>query len=250
MKQDSISIITVVYNSEKFIEATIKSVICQNYSNLEYIIIDGASTDCTMQVVNKYKENISKIISEPDRGLYDAMNKGLNLATGDFVLFLNSGDRLSYSTIISDIFSGSDFSNTGVIYGDTDITDEQGQVLHSRRHRPPESLKAEDFLRGMLVCHQAFIARRNIVSSYDTLYKYAADFDWCINAMKKSQHNHNSHKVIALFMDGGQTKKTIVPGLKERYRIMRKHFGLLRATFWNIVLGIKFGWWMLFHKWF
>ncbi len=246
----TISIITVVYNSEKYIRATIESVLSQTYPGIEYIIIDGKSKDRTMEIVGEYTGRISKVVSEPDRGLYDAMNKGLSHSTGDYVLFLNSGDLLSSSTIIEDIFSAANGAQPDVIYGDTDITDSEGNVIHSRRHRPPEVLTADSYKRGMLVCHQSFIAKRSLCPSYDTQYRYAADFDWCLKILEISADIKNSHSVISLFMEGGQTRRTIVPGLKERYRIMRQHYGWLKATFWNVVLGIKFGWWMIWHRWF
>lgn len=246
---NKISIITVVYNSEKYIRRTIESIVGQDYPAIEYIIIDGKSKDTTMQIVNEYRDRIAVIVSEPDKGLYDAMNKGLRLATGSYVLYINSGDALSSPTLLSDIFNDVP-ADSDVIYGDTQITDEDGNILHNRRHRPPEQLTWRDYKRGMLVCHQSFIAKRTLCDEYDTQYRYAADFDWCLNILLKSKVVTNYGKAISLFMDGGQTKRTIVPGLKERYRIMCKYYGKAKATFWNFLLGIKFGWWMIWHKWF
>jgi glycosyltransferase involved in cell wall biosynthesis len=246
---NKISIITVVYNSEKYIRRTIESIVGQDYPAIEYIIIDGKSKDSTMQIVNEYSDRIAVVISEPDKGLYDAMNKGLRLATGDYVLYIHSGDALPSPTLMSDIF-GNASADSDVIYGYTHITDEDGNIVHNRRHRPPEHLTWRDYKRGMLVCHQSFIARRSLCDEYDTQYRYAADFDWCLNILLKSKVVTNYGKAISLFMDGGQTKRTIVPGLKERYRIMCKYYGKMKATFWNIILGIKFSWWMIWHKWF
>ena len=245
-----ISVVTVVFNGGAFIEETIKSVVSQNYTNIEYIIIDGKSTDGTLDIVLRYKDKISRIISEKDTGLYDAMNKGLRVATGDFVLFLNCGDRFSDCGTLSEIFSGRDFSDADVVYGDTDIIDKDGNVVHSRRHRPPEKLEYKDFLKGMLVCHQSFFARRTVVPQYDLKYKYAADYDWCVRILKVSRKNINARRTVSLFMEGGQTSKTIVPGLKERYKIMCRHYGFFRAAFWNAVLSVKFLWWIMFHRWY
>jgi glycosyltransferase involved in cell wall biosynthesis len=244
-----ISIITVVYNSEKYIRRTIESIVGQDYPGVEYIVIDGKSKDTTMQIVNEYRDRIAVVVSEPDKGLYDAMNKGLRLATGSYVLYINSGDALSSPTLLSDIFNNVP-ADSDVIYGDTQITDEDGNILHNRRHRPPEHLSWRDYKRGMLVCHQSFIAKRTLCDEYDTQYRYAADFDWCLNILLKSRVVTNYGKDISLFMDGGQTKRTIIPGLKERYRIMCKYYGKAKATFWNFILGVKFGWWMIWHKWF
>ena len=250
MDNPKISVVTVVYNSKALIENTVKSIINQSYSHIEYIVVDGGSTDGTIDILNRYKKNISTLISEPDRGIYDAMNKGINLASGDFVVFINSGDKFSSPDILENIFSNPDAAQADVIYGDTDITDSDGNIIHSRRHRPPETLNWKSFKRGMLVCHQSFIARRNLIDSYDLTYRYAADFDWCIRILKKSKSVHNSRQVISLFLEGGQTRKTIVPGLKERFRIMRHHYGLISATFWNIILGVRFTWFVIRHRWF
>ena len=250
MNNPKISVVTVVYNSAALIENTVKSIINQSYSHIEYIVVDGGSTDGTIDILNRYKKNISTLISEPDRGIYDAMNKGISLATGDFVVFINSGDKFSSPDILEKIFTNPDAAQADVIYGDTDITDSDGNIIHSRRHRPPETLDWKSFKRGMLVCHQSFIARRNLIDSYDLTYRYAADFDWCIRILKKSKSVHNSRQVISLFLEGGQTRKTIVPGLKERFRIMRHHYGLLSAIFWNIILGVRFTWFVIRHRWF
>jgi glycosyltransferase involved in cell wall biosynthesis len=251
MSEVKISVITVVFNGADYIEETIKSVVNQDYNNLEYIIVDGKSTDGTMEIIKKYEKKISRIISEKDSGLYDAMNKGLGFACGDFVIFINCGDRFSSSGLLSEIFSsGHDFSETGVVYGDTDIIDGSGNVVHSRRHRPPQNLKYSDFLKGMLVCHQSFFARRTLCSPYNPNYKYAADYDWCLNVLKKSRENFNSEKTVSLFLEGGRTAKTVAPGLKERFKIMCSHFGFFRAAFWNVVLSVKFLWWIMFHKWY
>ena len=250
MNNPKISVVTVVYNSAALIENTVKSIINQSYSHIEYIVVDGGSTDGTIDILNRYKKNISTLISEPDHGIYDAMNKGISLATGDFVVFINSGDKFSSPDILEKIFSNPDAAQADVIYGDTDITDSEGNIIHSRRHRPPESLNWKSFKRGMLVCHQSFIARRNLIDSYDLTYRYAADFDWCIRILKKSKSVHNSRQVISLFLEGGQTRKTIVPGLKERFKIMRHHYGLISAIYRNIILGVRFTWFVIRHRWF
>ena len=250
MDNPKISVVTVVYNSAALIENTVKSIINQSYSHIEYIVVDGGSTDGTIDILNRYKKNISTLISEPDRGIYDAMNKGIRLATGDFLVFINSGDKFSSHDILEKIFSAQESSTADVIYGDTDITDGEGNIIHSRRHRPPESLNWKSFKHGMLVCHQSFIARRSLAEGYDLNYRYAADFDWCIRILKKSKSVYNSRQVVSLFLEGGQTRKTIVPGLKERFKIMRHHYGLISAIYRNIILGVRFTWFVIRHRWF
>ena len=250
MLNPKLSVITVVYNSENLIEKTIQSIINQTYSNIEYIIIDGASTDSTMEIVNHYSNKISKIISEPDNGLYYAMNKGLDVASGDYVLFINAGDMLCDTNIVSEIFFNQQATQADVIYGDTDIIDNKGKIIHERRHRPPEKLKFKSFKRGMLVCHQSFIAKKSLAPHYDTNFRYAADYDWCVKILKQSKKNYNANLTISFFLEGGQTRKTIIPGLKERFKSMKNNYGIMSAIFWNIILGIKFTWFVAIHRWF
>ena len=110
-----VTVITVCYNAETGIEKTIQSVIGQTYQNIEYIIIDGGSKDHTLNIVNKYKDRISKVISEPDKGIYDAMNKGILAATGDWINFMNVGDSFFSPDTLSKVFEKSDHSNAGVV---------------------------------------------------------------------------------------------------------------------------------------
>lgn len=128
------SIITVTYNAENVLEDTIQSVITQTYKNVEYIIVDGKSTDKTMEIVGRYKEHIHTVVSERDKGLYDAMNKGIALATGDYVCFLNAGDELHEDDTLQLMVHSLAGLNElpDVIYGETAIVDEEGHFLRMR----------------------------------------------------------------------------------------------------------------------
>ena len=149
------SIITVTYNAGAVLEDTIQSVITQTYKNVEYIIVDGGSKDRTLQIIEQYKEHIHTVISEPDKGLYDAMNKGIKLATGDYLCFLNAGDELHEDdTLQLMVHSITESTLPDVLYGDTAIVDEEGHFLHMRRLSAPEKLTWKSFKQGMLVCHQ------------------------------------------------------------------------------------------------
>src|SRR3989344_1701590 len=146
-----IRIITVVYNAKSLIERTIKSVLSQTYTNIEYIIIDGGSSDGTLEIAEKYQHDIAVILSGKDNGIYDAMNKGLSTATGDFVLFLNAGDELYSTEIISKILS---LGDADVYYGNTAVVNEKGVVIGDRRLSPPEELNWRSLKFGMCVSHQ------------------------------------------------------------------------------------------------
>ena len=135
------SVITITYNAAATLEETILSVISQTYHHVEYIIVDGASTDGTMQIVERYRNKINKMVSEPDKGLYDAMNKGIDLATGDYLVFLNAGDSFHADTTLQQMvhtIKGKELPD--ILYGNTAIVDAQRHFVRMRRLAPPDEL--------------------------------------------------------------------------------------------------------------
>ena len=222
------SIITVTYNAEKVLEDTIQSVIAQTYKHIEYIIVDGGSKDGTLKIIQQYEPHIQKWVSEPDKGLYDAMNKGMKMATGDYVCFLNAGDELyDIDTLGAIVRSIPGNILPDVLYGETALVDENGNFLRMRRLSTPEQLTWKSFKKGMVVCHQAFFARRRHAAEelYNLSYRYSADFDWCIRIMKKSTYLHNTHLTLINYLSEGMTTRNRNASLKERFRIMVKHYG-------------------------
>ncbi len=231
------SVITVCYNAEATIEDTIQSVISQTYHHVEYIIVDGASKDRTMDIVNRYREHIAIVVSERDKGLYDAMNKGIGLATGDYLCFLNAGDSFHEDdTLQQMVHSIHTPQLPDVLYGETELVDHEGHFLRMRRLSAPEVLTWKSFRQGMLVCHQAFFPRRDLVMPYDLRYRFSADFDWCIKIMKKSKILHNTHLTLIDYLAEGMTTRNHKASLKERFSIMTRHYG------WTSTLA--------FHLWF
>ena len=160
-----ISIITVVYNGEKHIGLTIESVLKQSYSAIEYIIVDGKSTDGTLKVIKEF-QGIHKLISEPDEGLYDAMNKGLKAATGDYIWFLNSGDQVYDTDTVQKMVEGME-GLPDIIYGGTMIIDDAQNEVGDRRLRPPAQLTWKSFRQGMVVCHQSIVVKRELAPEYN-----------------------------------------------------------------------------------
>lgn len=234
------SIITVTYNAGSVVEDTIQSIISQTYKNVEYIIVDGGSKDHTLAIIEKYKEHITTIISEPDKGLYDAMNKGIRLATGDYLCFLNAGDELHEDDTLLQIvhtLTGNELPD--VIYGETAIVDEEGHFLRMRRLSAPEQLNWKSFKKGMLVCHQAFFPRRDLVEPYDLRYRFSADFDWCIRIMKKSKNLHNTHLTLIDYLNEGMTTRNHKASLHERFRIMCRHYGYLSTILHHIWFVVR-----------
>ena len=225
------SVITVCYNAEATIEDTIQSVISQTYHHVEYIIVDGASKDRTMDIVNRYRDRIAVVVSEPDKGLYDAMNKGIGLATGDYLCFLNAGDSFHEDdTLQLAAHSIHDNRLPDVIYGETALVDHEGHFLRMRRLSAPDVLTWKSFRMGMLVCHQAFFARRELAEPYDLRYRFSADYDWCIKIMKKSKVLHNTHLTLIDYLSEGMTTRNHKASLRERFRIMVRHYGLASTT--------------------
>ncbi len=225
-----ISIVTVVYNAKSFIEQTIKSVISQSYTNIEFIIIDGGSDDGTLELAEKYQSQIALILSGKDNGIYDAMNKGLKDATGDYVLFLNAGDELYDRDTLTTVFTS--LPNADVYYGNSAVVNQQGIILGDRRLSPPAHLDWKSLKYGMCVSHQSFIARRLLCDYYNLNYAIAADIDWVINVLKQSDKTVNTNIYISKFLEGGMSQRNKLTAWMERFRIMSKHYGFFQ-TLWN-----------------
>jgi glycosyltransferase involved in cell wall biosynthesis len=242
LEKPLVSIVTVVFNGHLLIERTIKSVLSQTYSAVEFIIIDGASTDGTLDVIEKYKSKVNITISEKDNGIYDAMNKGLKNATGDYVLFLNAGDELYAKDTLDTIFSLS--SDADVYYGNTLVVDNGGKELGDRRLTPPENLSWKSLKFGMCVSHQSFIAKRSLCDLYDLNYKISADIDWVINVLKKATKIINTKMYISKFLEGGTSNKNRSKALRERFVIMAEHYGLVSTLFNHIYILFRYP----FHK--
>ncbi len=241
-----ITIITVTYNAASVLQRTLDSVSCQTFQQIEHLIIDGASKDETVRMAEAYQEKASYpviIQSEPDKGLYDAMNKGLHKATGDYLVFLNAGDTLHANdtlTTLTSHLSPLTPQSPAVVYGDTAIVDSEGNFLHLRRLRPPRQLTWKSFKQGMLVCHQAFYVRTDIAQQedYDLQNRHSADVDWCIRVMKRAAQQQlplvNTNAILADFMEGGNTTQHHRASLKERYRVMSHHYGAVHTFFLHL----------------
>ena len=176
-KQTCVSIITVVYNAVSAIEETILSIISQSYTNFEYIIIDGGSTDGTIDIIKKYDKQISTWISETDNGIYDAMNKGIDLATGEWINFMNAGDSFYESDTIEKFVKLYD-NQSDIVYGKSQIFSDAGIYINN-----PMPLSAENYLP---TCHQAFFVKTDLLKSahFDTKYKICADRKFFYDAYK------------------------------------------------------------------
>lgn len=260
MKHDpypKITIATVTYNAEKSLQATLDSVASQTYPNIEHLIIDGCSKDQTMELIHRYVDSNTgkqiphdiKVIREPDKGLYDAMNKAIEHAEGEYICFLNAGDRLHQADTIQKITEQIRVNeeSPAVIYGETDLVDATGRFLRHRRLQIPEQLHWKSFLQGMLVCHQSFYVRTDLARKehYDLKYRYSADYDWCIRIMKQAVSRnmvlHNTHLILTDYLSEGLTTQNHKKSLFERLRIMAHHYSWPVAVYqhlWFIVRAV------------
>lgn len=210
-----VSIITIAYNSAETIEDTIQSVVNQDYDNIEYILVDGGSDDGTLDIVRKYRHKISKIVSEPDQGIYDAMNKGVKMATGDLVGILNSDDLYAYSQVISDIVST--IGNHDSIYADLVYVD-RDNIEKTTRKWISGKYKEGLFLKGWMPPHPTFFLRKVIYDKFG-LYrlelKSAADYELMLRMIHKHKISITYlNKIITKMRVGGQSNVTITNRIK------------------------------------
>jgi len=232
-----ISIITVVYNNRDFLEKTIKSIVFQTYPKIEYIIIDGNSTDGTLDLITSYNDKIAYWISEKDVGIYDAMNKGLSYATGDYVWFINAGDQINQPDTLQAIIKNDPAID--VYYGDTMLIDENDNFLGMRRLRPPRNLTWKSLGMGLVVCHQALIIKRALVGEYNLKYLIAADFDWVMNALKKSTEILNTKTILIKYLQEGFSRHHVALALKERFLIMQKNYGIAITLWFHFRITVR-----------
>lgn len=213
--QPLISIITINYNDGDKLEDTIKSVINQDYELVEYIIVDGSSTDQSLNIMNQYASKIAIAISEPDNGLYDAMNKGIKRASGEWILFMNSGDCFYSLSVLSDIFLVSR-EQQNVIYGDCEVRYDGFSVIKLAKHDQKQLWK------GMMFSHQSMLTRKKILDKnqfqYD-LFPSASDFE-LIYQLSRNEVFYYSDSIISSVDAGGVSDTNRLQSISERYKII------------------------------
>lgn len=226
-----ISVITITYNASATLPLTMESVAEQTIKDFEHIIVDGASTDDTLSVARRMGSERLRILSESDDGLYDAMNKGLKMAHGRYLIFLNAGDRFHSADTLKAYADAIEERAPDIIYGDTDIVDIEGNRIGPRHLSAPDILTFDSFSKGMLICHQAFMVRKDIAPLYDTDYRFSADYDWCIRCIEASRAGDriNLHRVTIDYLSDGLTDNNKKASLIERFRIMAAHYGSMKA---------------------
>ncbi len=233
------SIVTVTYNAAQVLSTTLKSVKEQSFTHFEYLVIDGASTDDTLALVEQAGIATATVWSEPDKGLYDAMNKAIDRATGQYLIFLNAGDAFSTPETLASIAMKAQ-DQADVIYGQTQLVDATGKVVGMRHLSAPEHLTWQSFKDGMLVCHQAFIAKRELCPHYDLSYRFSADYDWCIKVLKQCHSTaYVGDEPIISYLSEGLTTQNHKKSLRERYKIMCHYYGTLPTVLRHVKFACR-----------
>lgn len=214
------SIITVCRNEEASIRATCESIVSQKYQNFEWVVIDGASTDGTLKILNEYSGAIHHLVSEPDKGIYNAMNKGAKRATGEYLIFMNGGDRFASSDVLDAV---AQCPVSDLIVGELEFADDGGV------RKFPSQLNS-GYLRRNMLPHQATFFRRSIFKRFgyfDESFKIAGDYEFFVRIIKKNKVSYHSIlKVLAVFSEGGMSSSSYQRALRkhENHRVRWKYF--------------------------
>lgn len=212
-----ISIITAVYNNENTIADAIESVTSQTHDDIEYIIIDGQSTDATLEIINNYRDKIDIFISEPDDGIYDALNKGIANATGDVVCFLHSDDIYAHENVIAKANALFEESGVDSIYGDL-VYVKKEDVNHVVRYWKSGSFKHSKLKRGWMPPHPTFFVKREVYQqhgSFDTSFDIAADYDKVLRFL-------GSHKISTAYLPEVLIKMRLGGASNKSFANLRK----------------------------
>jgi len=206
-----ISIITSVYNNKETIEDAIKSVLSQTYQNIEYIVVDGGSSDGTLEVIEKYRDKISTFISEPDKGIYDGLNKGVALATGDVVAFLHSDDIYASDNIIKEIVEEFRLSGADGVYGDLVYTpkEDTSKVL---RYWKSKKFDISLLKQGWMPAHPTLFLKKSVYDTYgkfDLSFKIAGDYDFMLRVLSAGTKVSYLPQVFYKMRVGGESNKSI-----------------------------------------
>lgn len=205
-----ITIVTVVYNDRRGLEATVDSVAAQRWPAKEYIVVDGGSTDGSRELIEARADVVDRYVSESDRGIYDAMNKGVAMATGDFVIFMNAGDTFAAPDVIERVMATEGARDADVVYGDVvkgGAVKAAGDVANSHR---------------MFFCHQSCFARREalVAEPFDISHRMSADFKWVKTMIRQRRRFVKTDVAVAVFDTGGVSNRRRSAGLADNIRVV------------------------------
>lgn len=228
-----VSVITVVFNDKAGIERLIKNIAQQSYRNIEYIVVDGGSTDGTLDIIRRHEDLIDHWTSEKDKGIYDAMNKGVSLATGEWVNFMNAGDSFYAPTTVAEIMESMPPS-VDLVYGHT-YYNEDGRM------RLIETYSIDTLWKSMICSHQSIFARRCLLTArpFNLAYKISSDFDFIYYSYTKGAKFHDTKKIVAVHSVDGVSEQRIIRRMLERWKIVRGYTPSAKANLFYLSLLLK-----------
>jgi glycosyltransferase involved in cell wall biosynthesis len=243
-----ISVITINFNHLEGLKNTFRSIVGQTgRSQLEWIVIDGNSTDGSATFLRDNASEFDLLVIESDKGIYDAMNKGLRAAKSEYVWFMNSGDTMHSQQSAAAAIELIQAGNPDIVYSDTMFVtpemQEIGKISDLKPQPFPKALTFNSFRFGMNICHQSFIVRKSITQDYDLQYRQAADVDWIIQILTQNPTSVVSNTLLANFEVGGSSYQHTKKAWKERFDVLTKHYGLLPnllAHVWIIIRRVLF----------
>jgi glycosyltransferase involved in cell wall biosynthesis len=230
------SIITVVYNAKDALEKTVESLRSQTCSNYEHIIVDGGSSDGTTEYIKSLEYNNIKYISEKDNGIYDAMNKGIGLASGEYLLFLNAADTFGSDNLLENITNKIEQNNPKIIYGGANVYSEDGKFISLLK---PFELNKKNLNRyaTRVVCHQSIFVHRDIVKSYSDKYRLKGELNWYYDLVESTNKNEivKLDEMVCNYFLGGTGDKNFLENYVERISVLREH-----NSFFRFILNFPF----------
>jgi glycosyltransferase involved in cell wall biosynthesis len=245
MQSPVFSVITVVYNGKHLLQNTVESILSQEFTDYEYLLIDGGSTDGTVDLIAQYASKYPQIKwkSEKDKGLYDAMNKAIALAQGTYLWFINAGDQIASPTLMQEMYRVQLTQDIDVFYGSTLLISAQGDhlgLLHELTTRKlPRQLDWQNYLYGMRIVHQSFVPKRQLAPLYE-LGNLAADYKWCTQILKQAKRNYQiTSGPMSKYLEGGVSKQRHLQSLKDRFKVMRTEFGLIPALYAHLIITLR-----------
>jgi len=245
--QASVSVVTVSYNDDDVIRDTIESVLAQEYPNVEYVIVDGASTDQTWKIVQEYASMIDVAVTEPDDGIYDAMNKGAELASGEWVIYMNAGDQFASSSALSAMRQALSGDADVLLAGVEEVLEDEYETRRFRRMPEPEN----NLWRRMPTSHQSVLVRREHLLEYpfDTSYEWCADQDQLLRLWEDGKKFESVDVVLSVFDCHDTPDRPGTVYIRERWKLSRESAPLHRrclqfgkewvhATLWGPLVSV------------
>ncbi|MFN8414995.1 MAG: glycosyltransferase family 2 protein [Cytophagaceae bacterium] len=248
------SIITVVFNNLPGLKITWESIKNQTDNDWEWVIVDGGSSDGAVTFLQELVSKDSRVtfISEKDKGLYDAMNKGILLAKGKYLWFVNTSDTIHSNGTLAVIKSVAHSQNSDVLYGETMFVDENQQAIGIRSEVStrilPKKLTVNSMLYGMVVSHQSFLPLKSIVAEYNLSYKCSADIDWVIKALKNAKIISPVNEIVSNYLVGGFSAQNKHRCWKERWKIYRHHYGFFLTCWAHLFIIVRMAYYRVFNN--